>query len=324
MRLLCLFAAFLLAPASSAETLRHALMTNGDPQNIFSDSELDGNVNAAAAVKGDQGLVVYMRLDNSNLFTGNPQLVEFDRNSTTIHRSEVAPPNGSFCCGSPEEVTFVDDFAIVSFHINPSAEVMLVLGKDLKVVRTLYGFDLHQVGPAQVVFIENMIHFAAEHPERLRFADLQTGRTQELYPIRGDVLRAQFAELHRRHMPPENTCQQNNDPCNPLIFAETIEFLSTEPTGAFSFRVVRLAAHPWVTKDAIVDLPFQETTYNLRHTQDGWSYCSTEISAAKLITPVKRAVPDKAQPNCSPNLPVVADQDAAQASPFSGDEQKVK
>ena len=194
---------------------------------------------------------------------------------------------------------------------------MLVVSKDLKLVNTLYGFDEHQVGPGQVVYIENMIHFAAQHPERLRLADLRTGETNELYPIKGDSLRAQFVELHAQHMPDKEDCQQNNDPCNPSIFDETIDFLPSDQAAGFRIRVTREG------RDAVVEIPFQQADYNFQQRKNQWYYCSRELSAARLVK-LDRSIPTPPAESCYPNLPVTADADAGQPSPFPASEKKVK
>lgn len=323
MRALMLMATLLVVVTSSAETLRQVLKANGIPERAFSNAELDGNVNAAAAVTQGRVFVAYVRLDSKNLFTGNPQLVEFDPRSATILRADAEPQDTDLCCGSPESINFVDDFAILSFHINPSAETMLVIGKDLKVVVTLYGFDAHQVGPGQIVFIEDMIHFAPQHPERLRFADLHTGKTEEVYPIKNDELRTEFAEIHRKHMPSEQECRQNNDPCKPSIFDETIEFLPSNETGAFRVRVTREGTHPRVTKSE-ADMPFEQADYSFTRRENLWYYCSRELTTARLVSGAEPTVPSPATESCSPNLPVVADTDAGQPSPFATIEKRDK
>jgi len=324
MRLLGLIVALLIAMTSPAETLRQVLKTNGIPDSTFSKADLDGNVNTAAVANADRVFVAYLRADDNNLLTGNPQVIQFERRSGIILRSEVKPEDADRCCGSPEGVEFIGDLVILSFHINPSAETMLVLGKDLKLVTTLYGFDEHQVGPAQIVFIENMIHFAPQHPERLRLADLHSGRTEELYPIKGDALRAQFVKTHKQHMPSEQDCQQNNDPCDPSIFDETIEFLSTDRVGEFRIRVTREATHQQVNKNDIVEIPFEQADYSFQRTKNRWYYCSHELTIGRLVKGIEHTVPRTAIESCSPNLPVLADTDADQPSPFATLEKKEK
>ncbi|HEV2448634.1 MAG TPA: hypothetical protein VGS58_22025, partial [Candidatus Sulfopaludibacter sp.] len=163
MRTLVLIAAWLLALPGSAETLREFLKANAIPATSFSKAELDEEVNGASGARNQSVMAVYVRIKDDAV-TGDPRVVRFDKNSGTVQRAEVKPENEDMCCGSPDGIELMGDFAVLSFHINPDAETMLVVGKDLKLATTLYGFDVREVGPGQVVFIENMVHFAPVHP----------------------------------------------------------------------------------------------------------------------------------------------------------------
>lgn len=317
MRSLGFIAALLIALTSPAQTLRDVLKTNGIPENAFSASELDRNVNAATAVKDQRILVVYLSVDKNNMFTGNPQLLLFDRTSGQIHRSEIKPEDKDRCCGSPDSVEFIGDFVILSFHINPSAVTMLVLGKNLKLVTTLYGFDVREVAPGQVVFIENMIHFAPVHPERLQFADLRSGRRMELYPPKGDALRAEFAREHGRHMPPYNTCMQMNDPCKPELYDEDIEFVDNDRVGNFEFTVRRNALHATVTGQPPESVGSEAALYRYAWNGRSWRYCEQKLTGDQTERyKAQRHHENLSKDACTPTLPVVPDTSNADFSPF--------
>jgi len=313
MRLIALIAVLLIALTSPAQTLREVLKTNGIPVTTFDGAELDGNVNAAAAVKDNQVLVVYMQVDKKSMFTGEPKLIQYNRNSGTVIRTEVKPEDANLCCGSPEDISLVDDFAIVSFHINPSAETMLVLSKDLKLVNTLYGFDVHQVGPGQVVFIENMIHFAPAHPERLQLADLRTGKRIELYPPQGDPLRAAFAHEHDEHMPSEAACAKMDDPCEPELYDEDIEFLDSDGHGNFGFTVRRDAGNNEEPESGISEVALYRYAWN----GSEWKYCAEKLPQDQASNQRRGNQGDASPKNgCSPALRVVPDMSNADFSPF--------
>ena len=318
MRLLGLIAALLIAVATPAQTLQEVLKTNGIPKTAFPASELGGVVNAAATVRGNRVLVVYMRVDKNNIFTGNPRLVQVNRDSGVVVRSDVKPEDTDRCCGSPDGIEFAGSFVILSFHLSPSASTMLVLGEDLKLVTTLYGFDVREAAPGQLVFVEDMVHFAPVHPERLQLADLRTGRRMELYPPQGDALRAEFAREHARHMPEHEICAQTNDPCKPEIYDEDIEFTDNDRGGNFEFIVRRDASHAIVDGQPPERVASAAALY--RYAWDGhrnWMYCEESLPRDEATgNEQKQRRLDAGTRECIPNLPVRPDTSNADFSPF--------
>ena len=223
MRILTLIVALLLAVSSRAETLREFLKANAIPENYFSKSELMQEVNGAAGTEDGLVVAVYVRVKGEEL-TGNPIVVRYDRNSAAIQRAEVKPEDEDMCCGSPDDLMLLHDFAIISFHINPDAETMLVVGKDLKLVTTLYGFDVREIAPGQVVFIENMVHFAAVHPERLNWPICGTAPPKSYIRPRAMGFGPHSPAIMRSHMPSKATCEKMDDPCTPELYDEDNRF----------------------------------------------------------------------------------------------------
>lgn len=318
MRMLVLIAALLIALSSPAETLREVFKSNGIPEVSFSKVELDENVNGAAANNEAYVLVVYVRV-NGNLLSGYPQLVRYDRHSGAIRRLEIKPEDEDECCGAPGDVEFIGDFAILSFHINPSAAAMLVLGRELNLVTTLYGFGVHEVAPDQVVFIENMIHFASAHPERLQFADLRSGKKTELYPPKGDVLRAEFAREHAKYMPPQATCEKFNDPCEPELYDEDIDFVGVDGQVTFAFAVHRDASHATEEGQPPDSVGSEVALYRYTRSSNGWLYCEEKLSEdeARALGGPPPHNNFTAKERCTPALPVVPDMSNSDYSPFN-------
>ncbi|MFZ0746691.1 MAG: hypothetical protein WAM85_19950 [Terracidiphilus sp.] len=317
MRMFVLIAALLIALSSRAETLRDVLKSNGIPEVSFSKVDLDENVNGAAANEEAYVLVVYVRVIG-DLLTGYPQLVRYDRHSGAIRRSEIKPEDEDKCCGSPNSIEFIGDFAILSFHINPSASAMMVLGKELNLVTTLYGFDVHEVAPDQIVFIENMIHFAPAHPERLQFADLRSGKKTELYPPKGDVLRAEFAREHAKHMPPQATCEKFNDPCEPELYDEDIDFLGVDGHGTFVFTVHRDASHATEEGQPPDSVASEAALYRYTGNSNAWFYCEEKLSEdeARALGGPRGHNGSTIKDRCTPTLPVEPDMSNSDYSPF--------
>jgi len=308
MRLLGFIAAILIALTSPAQTLRDVLKANGIAEATFNASELNGHVNAAAAVKDARVVIVYLPIGKDNLLSGDPLLIQFNRTSGAIVRTEVKPEDANLCCGSPNSVEFIGQYVFLSFHFNPSAATMLVLDKDLKLVTTLYGFDVREIAPGQLVFIENMMHFAPVHPERLQVVDLNSGKRIELYPPQGDAMRAAFAEEHGKRMPPQNICTEMNDPCRPELYDESIQFIDNDQGANLAFRVHRDAAHATAKEQPPESVLSAAALYRYALKEGTWMYCE---QALPYKTPTHQ---DDA--GCTPDLPVTPDMSNADFSPF--------
>ncbi len=119
------------------------------------------------------------------------------------------------CGRQPDGISFIEEFIVLSSSLTPSAECLQLFDKKLQLHSTLYGFGPVLVAPGQIVMIENMIHFAPVHPERLQLVDLHSGAIQELYPPKNDQAREHLAGEHARHMPSKELCMSMNDPCAP-------------------------------------------------------------------------------------------------------------
>ena len=197
---------------------------------------------------------------------------------------------------------------LVSFHITPSAETILVITNNLKLAATLYGFDVREVFPGKVVFIEDMIHFAPVSPERLELADLHTGARTELYPPRGDTLRAAFAREHAIHMPPSAICTRMNDPCKADLYDEDIQFVENHGRGDFTFTVDRVAAHATEEGKPPQIVASEVALYRYAWNGESWLYCEEKQPATTTQS--------STQEHCTPNLPVTPDLSTADFSPF--------
>ena len=327
MRILVSIAALLFAvlPCRAQSTLREQLKSAGIPEDSFSEVQLNEHVDGSSA--GDKKFIYFvfiLRTHDGDL-TGFPQVVRYDTSDKKLLRAEIKPKDADLCCGSPLGIEFVENYLLLSFHDNPSADTVLVTGKDLSYRTTLYGFYFHQIASDLVVYVENLIHFAAQHPERLAWADLRSGREGELYPPMGDRLRTAFAVLHEQHMPAAAVCQQANDPCDPAIYDEDIAFVPGGGPRGITVRVTRTGNHSWGTKNEDVDVPVEETLYVYKLSKTGWLYCEWDAVAAKLVKS-RNAVamnPGVASASCEPNLPVAPDR-SGQLNPFWPDTRKGK
>jgi hypothetical protein len=309
------------ATCCAAETLRDGLHQAGIPQTGFTSAELSQEINSTSAVQGTDTYFVYMRAVG-NALTGEPQIVRYDSATGKVARQALQAGDPEQCCGSPLDIEFTKSYLLLSFHYNPSADTTLVVDRELRLIEILFGFEFEELAPDQVVFIENMIHFATQQPERLMFVDLPTGHLEEVYPPQGDVLRDAFTRQDEQHMPTQSECIKSNDPCNPKIFDETIEFLHAA-VDEFTFDVTRDAAHPGASESAQDEMPSQTAVYKYRRTAGQWRYCEVEWQAPQAVPGRRRPSPLATDAICNPTLPVVADTSGL-LSPFPAIIRKVK
>jgi hypothetical protein len=298
-----------MVPLSGQQSLREVLRASGIPPARFSSAELSERVNAASAKDGNSTYLTYFAQSRAEA----PVLVRHDAKTGAVLRNNLKAGEVDDCCGTtPLQIDFTHNFLLASFHVSPSASLVLVADKQLRYKTTLFAIDFKEFAPDRVVYVESQVHFAPQHPSRLAYADLRTGEKVELYPSKNDPLREAFADIHEKHMPAEADCGRANDPCDPDVYDEDIEFVDAHADG-FRIRVTRRAEHGWVTKDAVVDVPFQMATYTYQRTGAGWMYCAVEDAATVLIKSTDEAIPAGKAKACVPNLPVVP----VAAGPFS-------
>lgn len=311
--------------AGGGQTLSSLLSANGIPMKQFTNQELGEHINAAVGRDGSQTYAVYLTVDPNGVLSNAPVLVRYDQASNRVTRRNMRPAEMENCCGSPLQIDFTRNYLLVSFHDNPSANTVLVASKDLDYRRTLYGFDFQEIAPDLVVYVEDLIHFAAQHPERLAWAELRSGGGGELYPPKGDLLREAFTALHKKSMPTQAACQAANDPCDPAIYDEDIAFVRPNTPNEFAMSVTRTGKHAWVTKNEDVDVPVEQTLYVYKRGNTGWLYCEQDALPATLVRPQDPDAmpPGSVSTKCEPNLPVVSDA-SGQQNPFRPDTRRGK
>jgi len=299
----------------AAQTLADVLRAAQVPSSGFSVTELAQTIDGIHAVNGQFTWVTYVRIGKDDGISGPPVVVRYDARTGSLQRREMPAGESEFCCGPPLDFFFTRSYALLEYHNTPSASTTLVVDPALRLTEILYGFNFREVVSDQVVFIENMVHFAPQHPERLRLVNLRTGETRELYPLKGDQLRAAFIRLNGRHMPPQHECQVADDPCDPSLFDEDVEFLSAGPCS-FRIRVTRQADYRGAAASSIDEVPLEAVTYTYQFKSSQWLYCEQELLAPTLVKLQNPNVPDAIPARCNPTVPAVADAKAGQTGPF--------
>lgn len=312
-------------PAINAQTLESALRADHIPTDHFTSAELAAHVNATSGTEDSQRYFVYLTVDLQGRLSGAPVMIKYDNATGKLIKRNLKPNAMEDCCGSPLEIDLTKHYLLISFHDSPSAETVLVADKDLTYRRTLYGFGFHEIAPDQVVYVENMVHFAPQHQERLAWADLIRGTVSELYPPQGDRLRDAFAIFNEQHMPSMPECREANDPCEPEIYDEDITFLPEDAPGILAVNVTRAANHDRVITQNDAGVPIETARYLYKLEGANWFYCEQEATPVKLVTrnEVNASQPAAAAATCDPNLPVASDSSGPQ-NPFSPNAGKLR
>lgn len=186
---------------------------------------------------------------------------------------------------------------------------MLLVNDNLRLVGSLYGFGLVEVASEQIVYIEDMIHFAPVHPERLQFSDLRSGATYELYPPKGDRIRADFAGRNQVLMAANKDCHSENGTCDPDSYDEDIRVVRGDENGDFALITALSASNTPPTGKEPGILNTQSALYFYHLTAHGWVYCENEISEedARRLGAARELRYKDLSSKCSPNLPVQED-----------------
>lgn len=307
-------------------TLREQLQDAGIPEKSFSEAELNQKVDGSETRNNQTIYFVYIRRNGDEL-TGNPQVVRYNIGDNVLLRSEIKPEDENLCCGSPEGMEIVDDFLLLTFHFNPSAASVVVLDKNLKTIKTLYGFGVERVATDQVVFTENMIHFAPVHAERLQFVDLRSSAAEELYPPSNDALRTTFNEENTKRMPPDDICQSSeNDLCDPQLYDDDAEIVSTNGNGGFALVANWNSSHAIKKGSDPVTIASASVLYLYEHHNNRWLFCDQKITddeATTLINSRKNSY-ELLKSRCTPRQTVISDTTTDEFSPFPKPSRRMK
>ncbi len=295
-----------------AGTLKELLLSHDVPIKQFSPLELSASVEGHGSSNAQQVLLAYRQL-TGELFAGPLHLLRYNKRTGAVVRSDAGLAGNDLCLGSIESVRFLGSFTLLSTSMSPSAECLLVIGANLHVQHTFYGFGPVEVEPNQVILIEDMVHFAPVHPERVQLADLTTGKTVELYPPQNDPLRARLAREHRKRMPDKKTCALMNDPCRAALFDEGVRSLHADGTGRFAFLALQSASHATQPDMPPTIEVSQAVLYVYKRGSDGWRYCQVEVDAAHIeaVSGFLRSDFSKVANRCVPTSPVIADMSTA-------------
>ena len=315
--------AFLLALSvpGLGESLRELLAKNGIPATKFLQQELDQRVQGTSDVAAGRTLLAYQAL-SGELIVPPLHLVTYESRNGSVVRADLPMTDDDLCNGSFEVFKRLTHFTVLFMHINPSAGCMLILDSKLELKKTVYGFDVYEVAPDQILVFEDMMHFAPVHPQRLEVVNLANRTATEIYPLKGDVWRARLIAEHAKKMPSPKICEESNDPCVPEYFDEDIRSVRTDGQGRFTFEANQSADHAPGKEQTPVTVVEQTVLYAYEWVPGasgeagGWRFCA-EKPADSAAAPQPRSL-DQGQigTHCQPSITVKADQASADFNPF--------
>jgi hypothetical protein len=315
--------------AAQSTTLKDFLISNDVPTRSFSKTELSQMIEGLQGFARDGEIVFLAYIQRKgNSLIGDPQIVRYDTKSRTLLRRSLPIDELQVCGGSPEGFSFLTKYVLLSFHYNPSAGCMVVLDDHLALRARLFGFSAVEISPEQIVFVEDMMHFAPIQPERLQWVNLRTRTSRELYPPKNDPLRALFVAEHAKHIPDEKTCAANNDFCDPSGFDEEVGSLQVLGPNSFSLLADWNASHATKPEETPETVVSQSIRYIYAFKSGSWRYCEESVSSIKVSKTPDSSTPSPSdlrgaqggssnlEPTCDPQTPVVADDSTSGFSPF--------
>lgn len=146
----------------------------------------------------------------------------------------------------------------LSFHMNPSAERLLVLSRDMKLRRELYGWELASLPDERVVYHHSQVHFAPTHSLEISVFDPTTLKEKQIYPPKPyQPVRRNFIERVARAYEErgEGWFRQHNHHMDPELFdSALVGAVSVDASGRLLSFTVRFGD----SDNANDPLPFSE------------------------------------------------------------------
>jgi hypothetical protein len=310
---------FLVALVCPAETLKELLTRTGFPSATFTEKELSVDVDYANSENAQQIVIAYQVRKNGLLYH-TLHMASYEKGKGVVHRGILQRGNdlNDFCSRALMDISFLHNYIVLEFHYNPSASCFVIVDKSFNIIRKINGIDWFEIAPNQLVVVENVIHFAPIHAERLRLLNLQHPGSEEIYPLKGDALRAHFIREHKKLMPLDKICSLHYDPCNPELFDEEAGNFASDGHGKIALLASLDASHATEKKKPPFTILSQSILYIYQQNKNGWLYCEqmVENSEAKILGKEMSGHFEFVANRCKPNLPVGPDMTTSGFSPF--------
>ena len=147
--------------------------------------DADHQITSFAVDVDDHSFVIaYYWADNSSMLPTELRLRSLDRR-TGIWRQKVFDAD-ALRVGSVMNVARRGNWIYIDTHLTPSAGALLIVSKDLRRSRRVYGWTGLLLPDGRLVYHKSMVHFAPFHPGSVSLYDPNTDRDVRLYPVKPD------------------------------------------------------------------------------------------------------------------------------------------
>jgi hypothetical protein len=225
-------------PMAQRLTLTEALTQQGVTDITQLPQGLSNLTVIGPAVDADQRDVIAAFFDSK----GTLHVAQLDRLSSRWQHAMVDLGDGRAMGNSIVNLTHTPGFIYVASHINPSAERLIVLSRNLKVVRALSGWKLAMLPDETVVYHRSQIHFAPTHSLEISVFNPVTRIEKQIYPPKPyQAVRKAFIDRVARAYEERGEAwfSRYNHHMNPELFDSTLEGeVTLDPAArSLSFRV---------------------------------------------------------------------------------------
>ena len=286
-----LAASFLMAYPQllNAETLRDVIAKSEQAPNVTSLRNLDRAVLGSSVFTDDRWYVVAYYLDeNVSASEAILHIDRLDRRTQKWINAEI--PASQRRAGEVDCLGFgiaLDSSPIgflVSTHLSPSAECLLVLTTDLQVRAGLYGWQLAMFRDGSILYHRSQIHFASAHPLEIGLYDIKTGRDTTIFPRKPyqTIRLAEIARLRDFFAANDLWCNVHNHPCDPEWFDNALNGEVAVNEQAALVFVVDYGTDSQDSDAPPVTVGHRKAVYVYRHVRDASAIEYRELSLEEV------------------------------------------
>ena len=147
-----------------------------------------------------------------------------------------------FLNATASPLTPLQRYIHIGYHINPSAQGLFVLSRDLKVLGELYGWELMTLPNESIVYANSQVHFAPTHSLEISVFNPVTRKDKQIYPPKPyQPIRKAFIDRVRKVYSERGEAwfREHNHHMNPEMFDSSLmgEIAIDRAQNAVSFNV---------------------------------------------------------------------------------------
>jgi hypothetical protein len=278
-RIFLYFAVVLLAwNKSLAETLRDALAKSNISAENAALQNLDKEITSYAVLDNERESAIGYYVDDGSGFLNPPMFLDrYDKHEAHWYSAafgsqepEVVSKPTDLCYGSVLAIKAKDDWLFIDTHINPSAGCLLIISRDLKLKKMLYGWYLESFSSGLVLFENSEVHFAETHPMEISVYDVVRDKNFRIYPPPRDHIRADFVRELINKIDVQ-WCKQHERSCDPKRFTSDLRnYVVNEQRNALAFVSIFEAGDYGPKPDS--EIGTEEVVYVYKFKRDSFTY----------------------------------------------------